>query len=147
MNLLPLRVPLFPSRRLAVLLVAMHGLAGVAAWLALPLLWMRLAAAVVFAASLAYALLQPGRPPIAGLEIAQNGAFELQCGGAWEPVQLIDAFVTPQLAVLRFKLASGKPAALTLLPDSLGADDFRRLRVILRWANYTRPDIPARGGG
>lgn len=55
---------------------------------------------------------------------------------------LPDATVHPWLTVLRLKTAEGHVSSLLLSGDSLDANDFRRLRVFLRW----RADFSGRGG-
>ncbi len=42
-------------------------------------------------------------------------------------------FVHPSLTVLRFRLDDGSRHSVLLLPDCVDADDFRRLRVWLRY--------------
>ncbi len=115
------------------MLVAMHGVAGLAVWWALPVGWMRVAGITALTASLAYRVAQPSRRRFTGLELDHDGMFRLRRDDAWLPAHLLDAFVTPALTVLRLRLEDGKSVALTLLPDSLAGDDFRRLRVILKW--------------
>lgn len=53
----------------------------------------------------------------------------------WLLAELLpEAIVWPWLVVLRYRLdGSDKPIAKIVLPDSLSSDDFRRLRVWLRW--------------
>lgn len=46
---------------------------------------------------------------------------------------LANSVVHPWLSVLYLKTATGKRHTLVLWPDSLSPDDFRRLRVFLRW--------------
>jgi len=50
----------------------------------------------------------------------------------------------PLLTVLRLKTAAGGVYPLILTGDSLAADDFRRLRIFLRWrANFSALDDDA----
>jgi len=139
MNLPPLRIHVYLSRRLMAMLIAMHGVAGLAVWWALPAGWMRAAGTAALAASLVYSLVQQSRRRFTGLELDHDGRFRLRRDDAWLPAHLLDAFVTPALTVLRLRLENGKPVALTLLPDSLASDDFRRLRVSLKWG--IDPDV------
>lgn len=125
------------------MLIAMHGVAGLAVWWALPAGWMRVGGITALAASLAYSVVQQSRRRFTGLELDPDGAFRLRRDDAWQTARLQDAFVTPALTVLRLRLENGSTAALTLLPDSLAGDDFRRLRIILKWAGRTPPDTPA----
>jgi len=143
MNLPSLRINVNSSRRLMAMLIAMHGVAGLAVWWALPTGWMRAVGITVLAASLAYSLVQQSRRRFTGLELDHDGTFRLRRDDAWQTARLLDAFVTPALTVLRLRLENGKTVALTLLPDSLASDDFRRLRVILKWGGRTPPDTPA----
>jgi len=43
-------------------------------------------------------------------------------------------FVSPYLVLLNIKTDSGKRHSVVIMPDSMGAADFRRLRVRLRWS-------------
>jgi len=55
--------------------------------------------------------------------------------GVWhEAVLLGSSFVAPHLTVLNLKPAGGRLAKhLVILPDAIDAEDFRRLRVWLKW--------------
>ncbi len=140
MNLPPLRIVLRPSRYLLALLFAVHGLAGVALWLAVPQYWLRLAGGAVLLASLVFYARRQSRH--AGLEVDAGGVWRVGVKAAWQEAALREAFVTPLLTVLRLQLNRGGQVTLTLLPDSLTRDDFRRLRIILKWAGRTRQDTP-----
>ena len=94
---------------------------------------MRVSGSLALLASLAYNLVQHSHQRLTGLELDADGAFRLRRAGAWQAARLLDAFVTPMLTVLRLRLENGRTAVMTLLPDSLGEDDFRRLRVSLKW--------------
>ena len=141
MNLPPLRIALQSSRHLLTLLIALHGLAGVALWLAVPQAGLRLLGGIGLAASLVFYALRQSRN--SGLEVDASGAWRVERDGVWQEAMLLEAFVTPLLTVLRLQLNGGKHVPLTLLPDSLAHADFRRLRVILRWAGRTPQDTPA----
>jgi len=142
MNLPPLRIDVSLSRRLMGMLIVMHGVAGWAVWWAFPEGWMRVSGSLVLLASLAYNLMQHSRRRFTGLELDADGTFRLRRDDAWQTARLLDAFVTPTLTVLRLRLENGKTVALTLLPDSLSGNDFRRLRVSLKWGGRTPPDTP-----
>jgi toxin CptA len=47
-------------------------------------------------------------------------------------------FVSPALVVVELQAPLGRRKTLILAPDSLPADDFRRLRVWLRWRRGPR---------
>jgi toxin CptA len=87
--------------------------------------------------------------PIASLRIAADG--RLQClddTAEWCDAEVQgDSFVSTALIVLRYRLAGQPMRTLTLLPDSAGPDDLRRLRVALRWARRTRSDTASPDAG
>lgn len=55
--------------------------------------------------------------------------------GAEQPARLLaDSHVSPWLVVMRYRLpGQRRTRRRVILPDSLAAEDFRRLRVWLRW--------------
>lgn len=61
-------------------------------------------------------------------DIRRLGDVEIQ------RVDLLDAITLPYGVVLRFKIASGRAASIVVLPDHLGADQYRRLRQISNFA-------------
>ena len=65
------------------------------------------------------------------LRIDSGGAIEVgQATGAVRD----GSFVAPWLAVVRWRpVGAWKDRSLLVAPDMLGADEFRRLRVLLRW--------------
>jgi hypothetical protein len=141
MNLPPLRIVLQPSRYLLALLIAVHGLAGAALWLAdLRWGWRLAGVAGLLASAVLYGI---RRAPCDAVEIDDQGSWRVARQGRWHEASLIEAYVSPLLTVIRLRREDGKRLALTLLPDSLAQDDFRRLRVILKWAGRTRRDTPA----
>ncbi|MBW8369838.1 MAG: hypothetical protein K0M66_02485 [Thiobacillus sp.] len=87
--------------------------------------------------------------PRASLRIAADGRLQYQDDRAeWCDAEIQgDSFVSAALIVLRYRTAGGRLRTLTLLPDSAGADDLRRLRVLLRWTCRTRSDTSAPGAG
>ncbi|MHB1246088.1 MAG: protein YgfX [Sulfuriferula sp.] len=133
MNLPPLRINVHLSRRLMTILIAMHSVAGWAVWWAFPQDWIRISGSVVLLASLAYNVAQLGRRRFTGLELDADNSFRLCRAEVWQTAQLLDAFVTPLLTVIRLRLENGGTGVVTLLPDSLAEDDFRRLRMRLKW--------------
>lgn len=55
--------------------------------------------------------------------------------GAWHEAALLgSSFISPYLTVLNLKPAGGRLVKyLVILPDTVDAEDFRRLRVWLKW--------------
>ena len=88
---------------------------------------------MVLLVSLAYNLAQLSQRRFTGLELDADNCFRLCRAEAWQTAQLLDAFVTPLLTVIRLRLENGGTGVVTLLPDSLAEDDFRRLRIRLKW--------------
>lgn len=139
-------IELKPSRRLGLLLAAMAALALVAIGLAaLPAaVQLGLGAVVIGLAVWSGQRARPGTR----LRIAADG--RLQCldeAMEWRDAEVLgDSFVSTGLIVLRYRTA-GKVRTLTLLPDSAGPDDLRRLRVALRWARRTHSDTASPDAG
>lgn len=137
---LPLVVTLAPSRVLRVLLWLLHGLAAVAVLIAdLPPLWQ---AGLLLA--LGGSLLWHARqttPPLV-LRGKADGSLERRSDDTWLRVELsASSTVLPRLTVLHIK-EQGSRRHLVILPDSLPAEDFRRLRVWLRWLGVKHADGP-----
>lgn len=127
-----LTLTLQPSRWLKRAVWALLGLAALA---------MMLAALPLWAQGCGLALLG-----LVAFRWRARGALRLQCqadgnlslmleGVAWQPVALLSgSVVNPWLSVIRYRdETSNKTGSLLILPDSLDEDDFRRLRVWLKW--------------
>ena len=130
-------VDLKPSRRLAVLLGSAHGLAVVAAWLSLsgwPLYLSVSGIAISGAACLAESLHLPPRAATR-LELEAGGRCAwLDRRGQWHEAQLgAEHFVSTWLVVVCLLQPMLRRKWIVILPDSVTADEFRRLRVWLRW--------------
>ena len=134
----PLSVPLRPSRQLLVIQSLAH-LAAAGAVLAgnLPL-WLAAVLLLLTGASLAH-LRHP--LPVASLILGGDGDIEIVGvdGTASEAVVHPHTLVLSFLVVLLYR-SQGRLRFLTLLGDSLAAEDFRRLRLWLRWrSTATKP--------
>ena len=138
---LPLDLHLQPSRRLAALLIAAHG--GVAASLAalvavnprIPL-WLIVVLLSAVAASLVWQLVRMfGARRIVRLALHKDGALDYRRQDGETASVRVDpqSMVAPWLTVLLLRRTQGRRLALTLLPDALDEEDFRRLRLWLRW--------------
>ena len=134
----PLSVPLRPSRQLLVIQSLAH-LAAAGAVLAgsLPA-WLAAVLLLLTGASLAHVR----RPlPVASLILGGDGDIEIVGvdGTASEAVVHPHTLVLSFLVVLLYR-SQGRLRFLTLLGDSLAAEDFRRLRLWLRWrSTATKP--------
>ncbi len=134
---LPLSLSLRPSRRLFLLLTLAHGAAaaalaalGLDPWIGVPMLL-----GVIL--SLAWQLRRLfGAQRIVELILHKDGALEYvrrdgtAASGKVDPQTMVTAWLT----VLLLRSGAGRRCeALTLLPDTLESEDFRRLRLWLRW--------------
>lgn len=130
-------IELIPSRLLGLLLLGVTVLALAAIHLA------AVPAAIGFA--LGVAVIGLGvlgwrrASPVARLRIVADGRLQCRDGAAeWRDAEVVgDTFVSAALIVLRYRTPGRGVRSLSLLPDSAGADDLRRLRVSLRWAPRT----------
>jgi hypothetical protein len=129
----PVFIELRRSRLFVGALCIMHG-AAVGAFLIVPWPWMvRIGCLLALAGSLAYSL----RPPrVASLRLYRDGVVEcvLPDGVCLLANPLPDTTVFPWLVVLRLGVEGGKGViSLPLLPDHLSREEFRVLRLWLRW--------------
>ncbi|SEK60735.1 protein YgfX [Nitrosovibrio tenuis] len=143
-------VHLKPSKRLAVALGFAHFSAIALLWpLTLPVM-VKLVGSTLLVASLVYYeryyawLTSPGS--IKGLQLESGASDEMSCtletksGERFACVLLGSSFVAPYLTVLELRpLVHPKSwrrrfaRSIVILPDGIDADEFRRLRVLLRW--------------
>lgn len=129
-----------PSRRLAGLLIIAHAAAGGMLWL-LPLpVWAQTGLCVILFASAAHGVsrhaLHRGNRAITVLQFRDRERLDVRRGdGSWQTGRILgSSIVGTLLTVLNIRLAEQRlPAHVVLLGDSLGSDDFRQLRVWLRW--------------
>lgn len=137
----PQRVRIGASPVLAALLGLVHLGAAVAFWLAPAPLWLKAAVTAGILASLAYHLVRTallrGADAIVELEIEEDGSVSA-CSRRGERLEcelLPGTFVSPRLAILSLRSRGRRFARhVVLLPDNVGAEEFRRLRAWLRWA-------------
>lgn len=140
-------IELKPSRWLGLIVVLMALLGALAIVLATLPLAIKWALAAAVGTMLAFALLRQ-RSALPRLRIGRNGSLMLRNGsGEWKAASVLhDSFVSPLLCVVRLEV-DGKRQALTLLPDSAGAEPLRRLRVSLRWGPHRHSGKSARDAG
>ena len=141
------RIKIKPSRRLGLLLVGVTLLAVIAVQsAALPGGIQLLLGAVAMGWS-GWSWRRMSRP--AGLRVTADG--RLQClnkQDEWCDAEILaDSFVSTGLLVIRYRISGQPIQTLVLLPDSVDADDMRRLRVSLRWTPRTRSDTSFPGAG
>lgn len=140
------RTPLHPSRLLCAAFVIVHSSAAATLLpLDLPLeakLLLAATIAVSFVQTLRrYALLRAKRS-IVEIEIRDqaNAAMRRRSGEWLEAAVLGTSCVTPSLTVINLRV-EGRRAAnhVLLVRDNVDAGDFRKIRVLLRWARPKRP--------
>ena len=148
-------LPLKPSRQLAAAILAIHlsavagiGLAGLPIWLVL-------AAWAVLGIS-AWTLLRRHAllaHPLSLIRLQSRADGSLECltrDGEWLAFSLRpQSTLFPLFAVLSLKPpGGGRPRAVTIFPDALSGDDWRTLRVWLRWqAGRTCDSVLGSGKG
>lgn len=132
------------SPLLAAALIGTHVAAGALA-LAAPIRWeWWLAIAIGVCVSLAHSLREQGwwsGAGIARVELQADGNARLvdRHGRMHEARLTRSTLVTPCLVILVLATARLRPARTLVVPaDSLPSDDFRRLRVWLRWRRAER---------
>jgi toxin CptA len=137
--LLPV-MELRPSRQLALVLGCAH-LAAMLVLLLLPLaLWLQATGALLLLLSAAYTMRghawRRGRGAVTALHFSDREQLRVRMyDGAWHAGRVLgSSTVGIRLTVLNIALDGSRlPLHIVLLSDSLDAEDFRRLRVWLRW--------------
>lgn len=129
----PVHIELRRSHRLFLLLSLMHGVAAVSICF-LP--W-ALPVSAPFLLLVGVSLWRALRPsPIHALflTVGKGMACRLENGERVAATIQPDSTVFVRLVVLRLRLGeAGRIVSLTLFPDQMSADEFRRLRMWLRW--------------
>jgi len=133
-------IPVSPSVRLAVALCAGHLAATGVLWLLpLPVL-VKGAISLAVAASLVYFLALDAAlhaaKAIVELELKDDGGVAFRTReGRWVDSELAaSSYVSPGLTIVVLKpRGRGRARHVILLPDSVDARDFRRLRMWMRW--------------
>ena len=129
-----------PSRRLAAILAIGHGAVTVPVLLLdIPPSW-KIAICALLVASLVYELrssaLRLSAAAFVVLRISSDNVLSGQMrNGEWRDYEVLGStYVTSALTVMILRAAGARRArSVVLLPDSMAADEFRRLRVWLRW--------------
>jgi len=133
-------VHLKPSMHLTVILSVAHFLVALLLWPLMLPMSVKLLGAGVLVASLVfylrhYALLKSPESVVA-IELSEAMLCILETrGGKHFPCAILGStFVAPYLVVLNLKLQNKfLGGSVVILPDSIDGEEFRRLRVLLRW--------------
>lgn len=141
-----MKIILRPSRILTAILVLAHGAAIAVVALAGMPFWLELIAIAALVASLVFDVRQTAllRAPdaVITLEIASDDKLSIQTRRSeWIECEVLGStYVTSFLTILNLKgRDSGRNTRAVILPDSLDAEDFRKLRVWLRWKREPQP--------
>ncbi len=144
-----LNIRLNPSGYLTLLFSAAHAIA-VGLVLALPLpIGLKLVTTLVICTSFVFYLKRNARlaapNSIIALEIEEDCtcAIETRSGKRLDCILLPTSYVSASLTILNLK-ADGEMLArhVVILPDSINPEDFRKLRVLLRWKFKAKPLAP-----
>lgn len=142
-----LKIGLRPSRMLAAILAAVHCAAIILVVLVPLPQWLKAAAITALLVSLAFYVWQTAllRSPhaVVAIEVASDETFSVQTRrGDWLGCEVLGStYVASFLTVLNLREPEKRTVRhVVVLPDSMDADDFRRLRVWLRWKRGTPPD-------
>ena len=139
-----LKASLRPSHILAAILILAHGAAITVVALVGMQQWLQLLAIAALLANLAYvvarAALLRGSSAVVALEVTSDNALSIQTrSGEWIECEVLGStYVVSFLTVLNLReIEKGSVRHIMILPDSMDAEDFRRLRVWLRWKHGT----------
>lgn len=142
----PLRIELKPSRSLVCILGIAHALALLSAWVSLsgwPRVLVLVGVLLSVTGCLVVALLV-SPSAVRALELHPDGrASWRDRTGHWHEGRLGgQRFAAPALVVLGLEQAQRGCRWIVLMPDSINNDEFRRLRVWLRWRRELAEDPP-----
>lgn len=148
-NEAPLLLKVGASRLLALLVGAMHVFGTALAWLPPFPVWAKISLSLVFLGSLGYYLgrdcLRTLPSSVVAVQLRPDCSCAVQTrNGEWLEASLLgSSFVAPYLTILNLRVAGGKfNPSVVLLPDAVEAEDFRRLRVLLKWKCAGAPISP-----
>jgi hypothetical protein len=141
------RASLVPSRRLAAVLSLVHAAAvGAIVPLDMPLaikIGLVLAVVVSLVHSIRrHSLLRSKRSVIA-IEVSDRHAAAIQGrDGVWHDARILgSSYVTAQLTMLNLRVTGERLARHVLvIPGNVDEEEFRRMRVRLRWSRALAPD-------
>jgi toxin CptA len=144
-------VSISPSVRLAVALCAAHLAAAGLLWLVPVPALAKGAGTLAIAVSLVYLLARDAAlhaaNAIIALELKSSGGISYRTrDGNWVESELLDSsYVSPALTIVALKpRGKGRTRRAIILPDSVDARDFRRLRMWMRWKyDGVEPDSSA----
>ncbi len=129
-----------PSRQLLTVLIVAHGLALAVMFLVVLSLSVKTAAAVLILLSTYYYVrrevwrVAPDAIIALHLGAARTATITMADGSCWEGRVLNTSFVSAKLTIVNVRLLAKRGVRhVIVLSDTLAAEDFRHLRVLLRW--------------
>lgn len=135
-----MQIVLKPSRLLAVTLITAHSLAASAVVLARLPLWLEAVAIIAIVVSLVLGLvkaLHKTDAAITAIQFSEEGVLNVRNRhGDWIECAVLDSttYVAPFLTVLNLRPLEGRGTKyVPILPDAVPPEDFRALRIWLRW--------------
>ncbi|WP_177166681.1 protein YgfX [Nitrosomonas sp. Nm51] len=134
-----LTIHLKPSKLLVVILIAAHCAAALLLGLLSVIPEVKLAGMLVLLASLYFYLKRDAlqRSAHSAVLLGFSGircALETKCGQMFEYAISGETYVSPYLTVLILRSQrSWLTQSIVILPDTISSEEFRRLRVFLRW--------------
>jgi toxin CptA len=132
----PIEIRLHLSRLLVSTLAVAYLLALGIAWGLKLDLTMQLGLSAIILINAAWSFRRLLNPDIVALKVnVKDGFFVLDRGGDWRPASVQgSSFVAPYLTLLHLKLhAERRLRYLVIMPDAVATEDFRKLRVWLKW--------------
>ena len=138
-----------PSVRLAIALCAAHLVAAGLLWLVPVPALVKGTVTLAIAISLVYFLARDAAlhaaNAIVALELKSGGGISFRTrDGSWVDSELSDSsYVSPNLTIVVLRpRGAGRTRRAIILPDSVDARDFRRLRMWMRWKNEGAEPVP-----
>jgi toxin CptA len=135
-----LSVRVGPSRRLGWLLLGAHAAAVVLSWVPPIAWWLSLGLSAGVLASLPFSLRyhasRTALGALTGIVLRPDGSAAVgNRRGRWSEVRILgSSFVSPTLTILNLAVTGVPlPRSLVVAPDALTPEEYRRLRVWLRW--------------
>jgi hypothetical protein len=142
-----IRVALRPSRLITGWLVGLHGATLVPLWWSALPVWAGAGLAIAIAIHGVWAIRRFGRlqspRSVAGIALQPGAGCTLRARNGAEFSGPVDpsTLVIGSLVILSVKVSAGHPPCRAIVArDMLDEDDFRRLRVGLKWGGSQEPD-------
>lgn len=127
------------SNRLRGIVAVVHGLAGVAVWRVVDVLWLQLSIMAALMISAAWYDQIMRHPAICEIEGDKDG-YRILLQHVWQSAEMKEALITAPLTVIHFQYA-GKGRNVVLMADNVETQAYRQFRVWLRWGQIKKPEL------